>query len=209
MSIPNCRSTTPNTSWIACALAEPNDRAPAAPIEKWTSIRETVATLRRDRNLRRLVVLILFFCVGLVTIPHYQAFARKQLGSEARDLVFMVITQEYPALRNAQRYFSYLMRMGFSQDQIKVVVNRYSKKTGPNYASLEQIQQTLNQNVFFGIPDAPAILASINKARPMVANREAAGELDKVFRSFVDKATGVKKAAATGNCAKKSMKNGR
>jgi pilus assembly protein CpaE len=110
--------------------------------------------------------------------------------------VFMVITQEYPALRNAQRYLAYLMRMGFSQDQIKIVVNRYSKKAGPNHASLEQIQQTLNQPVFYGIPDAPAVLASINKARPMVANREAAGEMDRIFRAFVDKATGSKKAAA-------------
>jgi pilus assembly protein CpaE len=110
--------------------------------------------------------------------------------------IFIVISQEFPALRNAQRYLAYLMRMGFSQDQIKIVVNKYSKKTGPNYASLDQIQQTLNQTVFYGIPDSAAILSSINKARPMVANREIAGEMDKVFRSFVDKATGAKKAAA-------------
>ena len=44
------------------------------------------------------------------------------------------------------------MRMGFNQDQIKVVVNRYTKKVNPNQASLEQIQQTLNQPVFYGIP---------------------------------------------------------
>jgi Flp pilus assembly CpaE family ATPase len=115
--------------------------------------------------------------------------------------VFMVITQEYPALRNAQRYLAYLMRMGFSQDQIKIVVNRYSKKIGPHHASLEQIQQTLNQPVFYGIPESPAMLASVNKARPMVANREAAGDLDRVFRAFVDKAAGGKKAATKGATA--------
>jgi hypothetical protein len=37
------------------------------------------------------------------------------------------------------------------------------------------------------------VLASINKARPFVANREQAGELDRIFRLFVDKATGRKK----------------
>jgi septum formation inhibitor-activating ATPase MinD len=85
------------------------------------------------------------------------------------------------------------MRMGFNQDQIKIVVNRYSKKAGPNMASLEQIQSTLNQPVFYGIPASPAVIASINKARPFVANREQAPDLDRVFRAFVDKATGGKK----------------
>jgi hypothetical protein len=37
------------------------------------------------------------------------------------------------------------------------------------------------------------VIASINKARPFVANREQAPDLDRVFRAFVDKATGGKK----------------
>jgi hypothetical protein len=39
------------------------------------------------------------------------------------------------------------------------------------------------------------VIASINKARPFVANREQAPDLDRVFRAFVDKATGGKKNA--------------
>ena len=116
-------------------------------------------------------------------------------AAQVSTMVFLVVDQEFPSIRNAQRYLSYLMRMGFNQDQIKVIVNRYTKKPSPNIASLEQIQQTLNQQVFYGIPPSPAVIASINKARPFVANREQAGELDKIFRSFVDKATGGKKTA--------------
>ncbi len=115
--------------------------------------------------------------------------------------VFLVIDQEFPSIRNAQRYIAFLMRMGFNQDQIKIVVNRYSKKAGPNMAALEQIQSTLNQPVFYGIPASPAVIASINKARPFVANREQAPDLDRIFRAFVNKATGGKKnaiAAETG-----------
>jgi septum formation inhibitor-activating ATPase MinD len=93
------------------------------------------------------------------------------------------------------------MRMGFNQDQIRVVVNRYTKKINANIASLDQIQQTLNQQVFYGIPPSPAVIASINKARPFVANREQAGDLDRIFRAFVDKATGGKKAGAATNTA--------
>ena len=115
--------------------------------------------------------------------------------------VFLVANQELPCIRNAQRYIAYLMRMGFTQDQIKIVVNHYQKKLGPNYASLEQIQQTLNQPVFYGIPHSPVMLAAVNKARPMVVDRQAAGDQDRIFRAFVDKATGAKlqavKAAKT------------
>jgi pilus assembly protein CpaE len=117
-------------------------------------------------------------------------------AAQVSAAIFLVIDQEFPSIRNAQRYISFLMRMGFNQDQIRVVVNRYTKKPGATIASLDQIHQTLNQPVFYGIPQSSAVIASINKARPFVANREQAGELDRIFRAFVDKATGLKKAAA-------------
>ena len=116
---------------------------------------------------------------------------------QASNTIFLVITQEFPTVRNAQRYLAFLMRMGFNQDQIKIVANEYSKKVGPHSATLEQIQQTLNQPVFYGLPSTPAIVPSINKARPLVADRQTAPDWDKAFRSFVDKATGGKKAQAS------------
>jgi pilus assembly protein CpaE len=115
-------------------------------------------------------------------------------AAQVSAAVFLTIDQEFPSIRNAQRYISFLMRMGFNQDQIRVVVNRYTRKPGANIATLEQIQHTLNQPVFYGIPQSPAAIASINQARPFVANREQAGELDRIFRAFVDKATGAAKA---------------
>src|SRR5437667_800774 len=115
---------------------------------------------------------------------------------QTSSTVFLVITQDFPAIRNAQRYVAALMRMGFNQDQLKVVVNHYQKRHGPNTASLEQIQQTLNQPVFYGIPDSPAVVAAINRGRPFIADRQAAGDLDRIFRAFVDKATGAKIAEA-------------
>ena len=122
-------------------------------------------------------------------------------AAQVSAAVFLVIDQEFPSIRNAQRYITFLMRMGFNQDQIRVVVNRYTKKITANMAGLEQIQQTLNQPVFYGIPPSPAVIASINKGRPFVANREQAGDLDRIFRSFVDKATGRKKEAAAAKSA--------
>ncbi|MEK7404866.1 MAG: AAA family ATPase [Acidobacteriota bacterium] len=117
---------------------------------------------------------------------------------QVSSVIFLVVTQEFPAIRNAQRYLSFLMRMGFSQDQIKVVVNQFTKRVNSNHASLEQIQQTLNQPVFHGIAGSPAVLAAINRARPLVAEQKLGGDLDRSFRAFVDKATAAKAAAKAG-----------
>lgn len=122
-----------------------------------------------------------------------------ELASAAMQVsstIFLVMDQEFGSVRNAQRYVSFLMRMGFSQDQLKVVVNQYQKKTPSTHAALDQIKGTLNQEVFYGIPPSPAVLNSINRGRPFVVNREAAGDLDRAFRAFVDKATGGKKPVA-------------
>lgn len=116
---------------------------------------------------------------------------------QSSSLVFAVLTQDLPSIRNAQRYIAALMRLGFNQDQLKIVVNRYQKKPGTGMATVEQIQQTLNQRVFYGIPASPAAIAAVNKGRPFVADREAAAELDRAFRAFVDKATGAKPVAKT------------
>ena len=37
------------------------------------------------------------------------------------------------------------------------------------------------------------MLASVNRGRPFVTDRQLAGDLDRAFRAFVDKATGKKK----------------
>ncbi len=110
--------------------------------------------------------------------------------------IFLVVNQDFPSVRNAQRYVTALSHLGVNQDQIKLVVNHYNKKPTAQYATLEQIQQTLNLPVFYGIPDSAAMPASVNKARPVVADRQSAGEIDKVLRAFVDKSTGAKLAAA-------------
>jgi pilus assembly protein CpaE len=115
---------------------------------------------------------------------------------QSSSTIFLVATQQFPAIRNAQRYMGALMRLGFTQDQIKIVVNGYQKKPATSLATLEQVRQTLNQPVFYGIPSSPAALAAVNRGRPFVADRAAAGDLDRAFRAFVDKATGARQGEA-------------
>lgn len=112
--------------------------------------------------------------------------------------IFLVLTQEFASIRNAQRYISFLMRMGVGQNQIKLVVNRYTKRVNSNLASREQIQHTLNQEIFFGVPENyGAVLSAINKGRPVVADPDArSSELDSALRSFVKKAMNAGRAEA-------------
>ena len=115
---------------------------------------------------------------------------------QSSAMIFLVMNQEFAAFRNAQRTITTLSRAGVTQDQVRILVNRYQKKPSSQFASLEQIRQTLNQPVFYGIPESPAFLASINKGRPLVADRQLAPEIDKAIRSFVDKATKPQQTAA-------------
>ena len=103
--------------------------------------------------------------------------------------IFLVLTQELASIRNAQRYISFLMRIGVTQDQIKLVVNRCTKKVNANLASREQIQNTLNQPIYFGIPESHAtVLGAINRGRPVVADAAAkSGELENALRAFTSK----------------------
>lgn len=139
-------------------------------------------------------------------VEHYQSIvvdAGRWLADEvvlaalqSSATIFLVTTQQFPAIRNAQRYITGLMRLGFNQDQIKLVVNQYQKKPTSNLATLEQIQQTLNQKVFYGIPPSAAAVVAVNRARPFVSEGPAAGDLERTMRAFVDKATGAAVSAA-------------
>ena len=108
--------------------------------------------------------------------------------------VFLVVTQDFPAIRNAQRYIAALMRLGFSQDQLKIVVNRYQKKPETGIATLDQIRQTLNMATFATIVESPQAIAAVNRGRPVVAEKN--GDLDRAYRKLVDKLTGAGKEPA-------------
>ncbi|MBV8731502.1 MAG: AAA family ATPase [Acidobacteriia bacterium] len=114
---------------------------------------------------------------------------------QSSSMVFLVLTQQFPAIRNAQRYIAALMRLGFTQDQLKIVVNQYQKKPDANLATPEQVRQTLNQPVFYGIPNAAAALAAVNRGRPIVG-AGTNSDLERALLAFAGKATEAKTAAA-------------
>ena len=101
---------------------------------------------------------------------------------ELSEFIFLVMTQEFPAVRNAQHYMNALVRMGFSQEAVKLVVNRYSKR-GAQYVSLEQLQQTLGAAPFWVLPNQyEEAMQAVHEARPVVMR--GATELGRSYRAF-------------------------
>jgi hypothetical protein len=85
-------------------LFEPADDAPRRKArarqrfsEAWDALRRDLAdtsrVLRRDTNLRRLVLVAMLFGSGLMAFPHYQALALGPLGLPIESLMVFVIVQ--------------------------------------------------------------------------------------------------------------------
>ena len=46
-----------------------------------------------------------------------------QTALQVSSTIFLVTAQDYPSIRNAQRYLSFLVQLGFTIDQVKILVN--------------------------------------------------------------------------------------
>ncbi len=78
----------------ALLLSEPGDdpRQQSVTPEQG-NLADTFSVLRRDRNLRRLVLVAMLFSCGLIVFPHYQAIALGPLQLPRKSLMLFVITQ--------------------------------------------------------------------------------------------------------------------
>lgn len=101
---------------------------------------------------------------------------------ELSNSIFLMLTQEFPALRNAQHYLNALVRAGFGHEAVKIIVNRQTKR-GALYASLEQVQQTLGAPPFWVLPNQyEEAMQAVHEARPIVIRSDS--ELGRSYRGF-------------------------
>lgn len=78
---------------VGAMLSEPADRAGPRDAVRGGTLADAVAVLRRDANLRRLVVVAMLFGSSLIVFPHYQALARQELELPAESLMVFVVVQ--------------------------------------------------------------------------------------------------------------------
>src|SRR2546427_411102 len=101
---------------------------------------------------------------------------------ELSDSIFVVLTQEFPAVRNAQHYLGALARAGYGHEAVKLIVNRHDKR-GPLHVSLPQLQQTLGASPFWVLPNRyEEAMQAIHEARPVVIRGNT--ELGRAYREF-------------------------
>ncbi len=110
---------------------------------------------------------------------------------ELSDSVFLIMTGEFLSVRNAQQFLGTLGRMGFSPEQIKVVVNRNRKNA--QSVGVEQIQQTLGSRVFWALPNRyQECMEAVHQARPAVSYP---GEMQQAFLGMAKKIHGANGAS--------------
>ena len=82
------------------------------------------------------------------------------------DLIFTVIQQTLPFIRDANRVLHSLQALSYTKDKVRLIVNR-SEEGGD--IRLEDVQRTLGVKVFKTIPNSySAVSASVNQGVPML-----------------------------------------
>ncbi len=101
---------------------------------------------------------------------------------ELSDSIFVVLTTEFPAVRNGQHYLGALARAGYGHEAVKLIVNRYEKR-GNLHVTLPQLPQTLGAAPFWVLPNRyEEAMQSIHEARPVVTRGNT--DLGRAYREF-------------------------
>lgn len=82
------------------------------------------------------------------------------------DLIFPVLQETLPFIRDAKRIISTLQSLGYSRDKIHLIVNRYEKG---GEIQLGDVERTLGMKVFVTFPNSfEAVSASVNQGVPIL-----------------------------------------
>ncbi|MDF2445893.1 MAG: response regulator receiver protein [Moraxellaceae bacterium] len=83
------------------------------------------------------------------------------------DLIFPVLQQSLPFLRDAARLQKIFASLGYGQERIRPVLNRFSKS---EQVGVEDIEKSLGLKVWRTVPNSyHAVVASINQGVPLAA----------------------------------------
>lgn len=82
------------------------------------------------------------------------------------DLIFVVLQQTLPFIRDSKRLIHALQSLGYTKDKVHLIVNRYEKGGD---IRLEDVEATLGMKVFKTIPNSyEAVSASVNQGVPIM-----------------------------------------
>jgi len=80
-------------------------------------------------------------------------------------MILLLFFMSLPGIRNMQRYLRYFDKMGFGRDRVKLVANRYVKKSD---IKVEDAEKALNYPIFWTVPnDYDTTMSCLNKGVPI------------------------------------------
>ena len=84
---------------------------------------------------------------------------------ENSDLIFLVTIVNLPAIRNCQRCLELFEKLGFDEDKVQVLINRYMEN---DEIKAEDVEEVLGKSLYWKIPNNYfTMMSAINKGVPV------------------------------------------
>jgi len=85
---------------------------------------------------------------------------------DSSDLILAIANVEIPTIYNAKSCLDLFKRMGYNQDKVRLILNRFTSQNGFNPATLEK---TIEYSIFYKFPNQTYanVIESINQGTPI------------------------------------------
>lgn len=132
-----------------------------------------------------------------VVIDTTTSFDSKTLSAlDLADHILLVSMVNLPSIRSSQRLLNLFERLGYDEQKIKLVVNRYMPG---EEITVEDVEETLEHPVFWKIPNSyNVVMTAINRGIP-ISMVENSKPVEKNFLELAHKISGVLPSAPNGH----------
>ena len=90
---------------------------------------------------------------------------RTTTAIEMADMILLVFFMSLPSIKNMQRHLKYFDRLGLGRDRVKLIANRYLKKSD---ITIQDTEKALNYPIFWTLPnDYDTSMTCLNKGVPI------------------------------------------
>ena len=97
------------------------------------------------------------------------------------DMVFLVTIVNLPALRNCQRCLDLFEKLGYDNEKVQIVINRYMEN---DEIKADDVEKLLNKEIYWKIPNNYfSLMAAINKGVP-VSEMNASSNVAQSYREL-------------------------
>ena len=119
---------------------------------------------------------------AFIVIDSASAFDDKTITALGKsDLVLLTAVANLPAMRNCQRCLELFSKLGFSNDKIQILINRYMEN---DEVTSDDVEQVLGKKIYWKIPNNYfTMMSAINKGIPVV-ELNPSSNVAKSYRDF-------------------------